>query len=83
MGFGIVGAIVGFVIAFVAVRTQEKNVRRDFGDVSMRDRETMNMAKVAGRGGAQPSGTAEYGCVMVLLPALGFVIGLVISAAAG
>ena len=83
MTFGLVGAAIGLVLAFAATRTREHQVRdAGYGDVSMRGREAINrqQAVTGTPSGTRPSGSAEYGCTFVLLPAIGFVVGAVIGA---
>lgn len=83
MGFGLVGAIIGIVLAFLASRTRERQVRdAGYDGISMREREAINRLHAIGGGpsGPRPSGAAEYGCLFVLLPGIGFIVGVVVGA---
>ncbi len=81
MGPGAIGFVVGLIVAFLAIRAQENTMRRSgYGTTSMIQREALNRLRIVGVGDHRPSGCAEYGCALVLLPAVGLVIGLVIGA---
>ena len=84
MNAAIVGAVVGLIVAFLAVRTQEGNMRREgYGDTSMAEREAINRARILGATNRSPSGAPEYGCAFILLPVVGLILGAIIGALFG
>ena len=84
MNAAVVGAVVGLIVAFLAVRTQEGNMRRDgYGNTSMAEREAINRARILGATNRSLSGAREYGCAFILLPVVGLILGAIIGALFG
>lgn len=84
MSAAVIGAIIGLVVAFLAVRTQEGNMRKQgYGNTSMAEREAINRARVMGATNRSPSGAGEYGCAFVLFPVIGLILGALIGAVFG
>ena len=76
--------MVGLIVASLAVRTQEGDMRRDgYGNTSMAEHEAINRARILGATNRSLSGAREYGCVFVLLPVVGLILGAIMRALFG